>query len=106
MTGFRRGAPFSWDTSTVSCRQRYFRCAFEQISIGVPKTRAFSGQSSPRVWALQAGSAGSAPDAQQEAARSIGITNRMFCIEWTSYRGLECNVGYYRTTRYKPSGKL
>lgn len=77
MTGFGLDLPVSWETSTVSCCQWYLQFLFEQISIETPETRsAFSGQRLPRVSALQAGFAGSAPAAQAETARSTGITHR------------------------------
>jgi hypothetical protein len=92
MTGFRLAPVLSWEMSTVSCSQRYFRCAFEQISIGTPGARvAFSGQRSPWVWALQAGFAGSSPEAKPETASSIGIAHRipdaiLFDPLWSSDR--------------------
>src|SRR5579863_6120594 len=74
--GFRATAPFSRETSTVNCSQRYFQCAFEQISTGTSEPWVvFSGQRLPRVCALQAGFAGSAPAAQNEITKSIGIDN-------------------------------
>jgi len=98
ITGFGLDLPFSWETSTVSCRQRYFQFVFEQISIETPETRsAFSGQRSPRVCALQAGFAGSAPGAQPETARSIGIAIRTPAVILPGPLGLRITPNRYAT---------